>query len=119
SSLDNATPFALLAWVPVYCIDPETSTAMVARRLVSSMYWRITGRWLLAMTRQSRFLGSSPGEYSRCSANSTENPLSGELWRPVREATLRLRAYHSKRRSTPIVSGGRRRMQAGRLRVDG
>src|SRR5579871_555098 len=56
--------------------------------------------------------GSSPGTYSRCSANSTEKPWKGLLWRPVTEPSTTSRAMMSRREIFWSVRGSRKRRAA-------
>src|SRR4051812_32540691 len=60
-------------------------------------------------------LGSSPGTYSRCSANSTEKPWNGLLWRPVTEPSTTRRAMMSSREIFWSVFGSRKRRAASAL----
>src|SRR5688572_19387896 len=70
---------------------------MCDRRLVSSSYSLMKRRSLRPKTFQSRCFRSSPGVYSRCSANSTLKPWYGLLCMPETKPSTMWRALRSRR----------------------
>src|SRR5690554_1072179 len=70
----NLESFRASCSILVNAMEEEASMTSWHLRLVSSSYFLLYNRSVLAKTFQSMFLVVSPGLYNLCSANSAEKP---------------------------------------------
>jgi hypothetical protein len=86
--------------------EPDRSTTSITVSSRSSSYWRTNGRRMRAVTFQSMARTSSPGWYSRTSANSIPCPLNTERYSPAKAELTRPRVRSSMSRTWRSTSAG-------------